>query len=135
MPDPIQLAVQWTFEQFAKGLAAAQEAMNGSLPEHSLQQFTAAPAGEYRWSQPMSGLASGFYVAATDASVLAIGQNVMLAAGVEDSSPEELKSTFQEVLGQAFSLLGRNITARLGREVTPASGQVAAQLPTDLLWS
>ena len=135
MPDAIQLAAQWAAGEFAGGLAQALEAMSGSRPEHKVEPATSAPASEFRWSQPMSSLPTGFYVGSTDTDVLAVGQNVMLAAGIEDSSPEELRSTFQEVLGQAFSLLGRGITSRLKREVTPADGQTVPDLPADLLWA
>ena len=133
MPDPIQLAAQWAAQEFAAGLSSSLEGMSGARPEHTVEP-SEIPSAELRWLQKLGTLPEGIYLAGTDADVLAVGQNVMLSAGIDDSSPEELKSTFQEVLGQAVSLLGRAITSRLQREVTPTGLQAIADLPDGLQW-
>jgi flagellar motor switch protein FliN/FliY len=57
----------------------------------------------------------------------------MVAAGVEESSPDELKATFQECWGQAFSVLARTMTGRLHREITVGAGVEGSAIP-DAAW-
>ena len=121
---------QWALGEFGNGFAASIEGMAGVRPELSSEFLSSEPpegsVPTFRWKQPMSGLSGDAFAFTSEPDTLVIGQYVMVAAGVEDCSPEELKSTFQECLGQAFSLLTRAMTTRLQREVTPAAGQEAA---------
>jgi flagellar motor switch protein FliN/FliY len=127
----------WAAQEFGKGFALAIEGMAMAKPELAVEAITAAPADLtaplFEWKQDFAGLSGEAFVIVTEASVMATGQHVMSAAGIEDASPEELSSTFRESMGQAFSLLGRAITTRLAREVTPALGS-EGPAPAGVLW-
>jgi flagellar motor switch protein FliN/FliY len=128
---------KWAVDEFAGGFASAVEGMAGARPGLSSEPLAALaePAAPvFRWKQSLSGLPGEAYALASEADVLALGQHVMVAAGIEDASPGELKSTFQESLGQAFSVLTRAMTTRLQREVTPAAGAETESTPADLAW-
>jgi flagellar motor switch protein FliN/FliY len=117
---------KWAVEEFAGGFASAIEGMAMARPGVTAEVLTAAPQEQaFRWKQQFAGLTGDAFVTVSEPDMLAVGQHVMLAAGVEDSAPEDLKSTFLECLGQAFSVLARAMTARLGREVTLGAGKEA----------
>ncbi len=127
---------KWAVEEFAAGLASAVEGMAMAKPAVTSELLAVAPPEPgvpvFRWKQSFAGLTGDAFVTITEPDTLAIGQHVMLAAGVEESAPEDLKSTFQECLGQAFSVLARAMTAKLGREITAGAGKEAASTPGDL---
>lgn len=128
---------QWAIEEFASGFAAVIEGMVGTRPGVASELLTSAPpepSPAFLWNQPFSGIPGEAFALASEQDTLVIGQQVMMAAGIEDSSPQELLSTFSETLGQAFSLLTRAMTTRLQREVTPATGKDAPATPPDLAW-
>ena len=129
--------MQWVLQEFADGLVAAFEGMTGSRPEISFEVLPALPTTEtyeFRWQQSFNSLSAPAYIAIKREDVLAAGQQVMSAAGVDDCSPEDLKSTFIETLGQAFSMLARSFTARLQREITPSAGREHSELSTEAQW-
>lgn len=136
--DPKLSAIaKWALEEFANGFAEAIEGMAGTRPGVTSELLSASPepAGhEFRWKQPLSGLPGEVFALASEPDTLTTGQHVMLAAGVEDATPEELKSTIRECLGQAFSILASAMTTRLQREVTPARGQESPENPPGLYW-
>jgi hypothetical protein len=139
MADNPQLSAiaKWSVDEFAKGFGLAIEGMAGTPPGVSFEMLDAAPEPAVPllgWSQPFNGLPGEALVMTPEPDVLALGQHVMQAAGVDDCSQEDLKSTFLECLGQAFSLLARAMTARLQREVTPAAGSEAQAAAANLTW-
>ena len=131
--DSISTIAQWAIGEFASGFASAVEGMAGARPEVSWQLLSSAPpepgVPAFRWKQPLSGLPGEAFALASEPDTLATGQHVMVAAGIEDASPDELKSTFKESLGQAFSMLARAMTTRLQQEVTPSGGEDAQETP------
>jgi flagellar motor switch protein FliN/FliY len=139
MADNPQLSAiaKWSVDEFAKGFGLAIEGMAGTPPGVSFEMLDAAPGPAVPllgWSQPFNGLPGEALVMTPEPDVLALGQHVMQAAGVDDCSQEDLKSTFLECVGQAFSLLARAMTARLQREVTPAAGSEAQAAAANLTW-
>lgn len=131
------IQLHWALQELANGIAAAFEGMSGSRPEISVAAQAGAPSddqSQFRWQQRFNSLPAPAYAAASDQDALAAGQHVMAAAGVDECSTDELKSTFTEILGQAFSMFARSITTRMQREVTTSSGQVKPELPSDGLW-
>jgi flagellar motor switch protein FliN/FliY len=136
--SPQQSAVaQWAIEAFATGFAAAVEGMAGARPGVSSEIVASLPEltePVFRWRQPLSGAPGEAFAVASESDMLAVGQHVMLAAGIEDASAEERKSTFRESLNQAFSVLTQAMTTRLQQEITPATGAEAQATPSDLIW-
>jgi flagellar motor switch protein FliN len=128
---------KWALEEFANGIAASIEGMAFARPEVGSELLSSPPpqptVPAFRWKQGFSGLNGEAFAIISEPDTLAVGQHVMVAAGVDDSSPEDLKSTFRECLGQAFSMLARAMTARLQREITVATGQ-EVQVAQDATW-
>lgn len=53
----------------------------------------------------------------------AIGAKVLSGAGIDDSTPEDQRSTYQEILQQAFAGLAHGLTGFAGREVNAGTGK------------
>jgi flagellar motor switch protein FliN/FliY len=132
MPD--QSVAQWALREFGEGLAAAVEGLAGTRPGTSTSHAEPPASSSQRWSQALSSLSSGLYLAASEPDVLTIGQYLLRAAGVEESSPEDQISTFQEILGQAVGQLARAITSKLQREVNATSRRELTEVPANLQW-
>jgi flagellar motor switch protein FliN len=131
--DVMQAVAKWAVDEFASGLASAVEGMAFVRPDVRSELLPASPptgtVPTFVWKHTFSGLSGEAGAIVSEPDMLAVGQFVMTAAGVDESSPEELKSTFRECLGQAFSVLARAMTGKLQREVTVgpgAEGQVAS---------
>ncbi|MEP6961775.1 MAG: flagellar motor switch protein FliN [Acidobacteriota bacterium] len=130
---------KWAFDELAAGFASVFEAMAALRPEVTWDALPAAPpvdlADSLSWTQSLAPLSGAAFASVTQAGALAAGKHVMLAAGIEDCTRDELKSTFMEALGQVFSALARGMSARLGREVTPKDGETARAIPPDARWA
>jgi len=129
---------QWLAEEWTSRLASAFEAMEGERPSGTSNVLNAAPDwGEaaLRWRQPLPPLAGGVWVVASAESVNSSGAHVLRAVGVEDSSEEERKSTFLEILSQALAGLAQSLTTRLKREVNCSGGAQSAAQPGTSAWT
>jgi flagellar motor switch protein FliN/FliY len=131
---------QWLLGEFATGLASVFEGMSGIRPQFTVEAVkweprTALPRDqEQAWRQPMPPMPGALYVVTSVADILAAGQHVMVAAGIDDSTPEELESTYKEALGQALSTVARTLTERLKQEVSPRDGAEASDWPAEAGW-
>ncbi|MEI9812996.1 MAG: FliM/FliN family flagellar motor switch protein [Acidobacteriota bacterium] len=137
MPADRPEVFQWALEEFGTGIASVFELMAAARPEYSCEVLSAMPAFTgvtFGWSQPLTSLPGEAFLAVSEQEVLNAGNHVMLAAGVDNASDDEKKSTFLESVGQGFSILGRAITTRLQREVVPEKGQQSGEPPADALW-
>jgi flagellar motor switch protein FliN len=137
MPDTSTQVTQWLLQEFAEGLAVAFEGMVGVRPDVTAELVDQAPelgASPLRWQQALVSMPAPAYAVALAEDAQVAGQFVMVAAGVEDSSPDDLKSTYLETLGQGFSMLARSLTTRLQREVTNGTGKESPEVPSDALW-
>ena len=117
-------------------MAAVLELMAGGRPEIAVASLEEAPGTiELGWGQSLPPLPGRLQVACTEADGLAVGDQILSAAGVEDGEGEELKSTYQEALGQALSSLAQSLTGRLKQEVTCAEGGETDQPLGPAIWS
>ena len=79
---------KWSIDEFAKGFGLAIEGMAGAPPDVAFELLDAAPAPAvplFGWTQPLNGVRGEAFVMAPEPDVLALGQHVMAAAGVEDA--------------------------------------------------
>lgn len=132
---PMTAAAQWVAQEFAQSLALVVESFSGERPACTAELLSAAPAPsvpDFRWRQTWSGVSGDSYLWATETEVRAASEQ---ALGLADAPPEELDSTFLEILNQSHSLLARALTGRLGREVNPEAGVGASEFPPDLIWA
>jgi flagellar motor switch protein FliN len=126
----------WLFEEFSSHLATVFETTAGERPTIRWESAAADP-GEagLRWRQPFNGVAGMAWIAAAEPDWSAAGGHALHAAGIEESDPASLKSTYLETIGQALSGLAQAMGERLHREVTCASGEEAAGPAGDAFWA
>ena len=75
------------------------------------------------WNQPLDLAAgAGIWIGAGEETWSTMGRHILTAAGVESSSPAELKDTYLEVLRQSLGALARATGNRLGREIVAIAG-------------
>jgi flagellar motor switch protein FliN/FliY len=87
------------------------------------------------WQQAFS-LADGasLWIAAGKDLWEALGRTTLGAAGIDDVTDEDCRSTWQEILNQTAGGVAVAMTAEQGREVTAAKGAEIDAEPAGLLW-
>jgi flagellar motor switch protein FliN/FliY len=114
----------WLFEEFSARLATVFETMAGERPPIDIEPSPGMPADtSLRWNQPFSSIPGAAWVTASDAGWNIAGGHVLRAAGIEESDPASLKSTYLETISQALSGVASAMGARLGREVSCTGGE------------
>ena len=135
MPTPSESVQSWIFEHVSGLLAGIFETMTGERPAVKWEPVPRAPAAPtLNWRQPFSGIPGLVWVAAAEADWSAVGGHVLQAAGIEESDPAGLKSTYIEIVGQVLSGLEQAFTGRLGEEVLRKGGEETADAPGDASW-
>lgn len=132
-----QEIASWIFQDAGKAFGSVFEAMAESRPEIEIEPLAAPPVftgATFGWAQSLPPLAGETFLAASEEDVIASGHQALAAAGVEDASEEEKKSTFLESIKQVFLALARAMTARTGREIAPATGRQSVNLPEQGAW-
>jgi len=120
---------EWLISEWNAGFSDVMEAMADVKPQMAFTAIGSVPQTECLWwKQPFSIAAdSPLWIGAPESAWLAIGQMVLLSAGVEGAPVAEARSTYCEIVGQAAGALGREIGSRVSSEVT-ADGGSEAQL-------
>lgn len=117
----------WLIEEFSARLASVFEGMAGERPSIAHASGRAPSAAEFAagllWRQPFAGVPGALRIFASETAWTFAAEQILHAAGMEDSDRETLESTYLETIGQAFGGLAQTVSARLGREITPASGE------------
>ncbi len=123
--------------ELANDLTRAIEAMTGEQPGVKLAGTGTLPTSEWGlWAQKFSTGDGIAWLAAEPATWTSLGIRTLRAAGIEDEDPEMAKSTFAEVLGQAFSMLARALSTRTRKEWSSAEGrEVKEGAPAAALWT
>jgi flagellar motor switch protein FliN len=117
----------WLLGEISNGLAGAIDSLTGDRPAVTTSGLTAEPATPaFRWRQTFSGIAGAIWVHAEEVDSSAIGAAVLRATEAEAADPIKLKSEFLEIVRQAFSSVGRAISARLERETPCQPGEESA---------
>jgi flagellar motor switch protein FliN len=130
-----QSNLQWLLDEFSSRLASVFETMAGERPSVAPSLTHEQPAASLCWRQPFKGVAGELFIAAPDSVWTFAAEQILRAAGMEDSDRETLESTYLETIGQALGGVAQAMSARLGKEVTPATGEKLASAPTDVKWS
>lgn len=127
---------QWLFEQFATAIGNVFEAMAGARPKVTWEPAKSLPeqAG-VTWRQPYPPLAGHLFAAVTEEDAAACGNHILVAAGVDDGTAEDLESTYIETLGQALSSVASFLTTRIQREVTTTGGEETGAMPEEAVWA
>jgi flagellar motor switch protein FliN/FliY len=118
-----QSTPKWIAERFGTELAIAIQSTAEERP--AVECSEGAPdAGEtFWWEQGLScGPGATLWAGAARESWHALGSKVLLAAGIE-TTDDDARSTYQEVLTQALSALADSLGARAGTEIHATQGK------------
>lgn len=123
----------WLFGEAAACLARAVSAMAGEEPRVEAGSRTEPRPGAppLRWRREPLTAAPGaaVWIGFAEAGWEEIGRRALAAAGVEEATPEDCRSTFSETLSQALGALASAVGGRLGRDVAAGGGQDGAPEP------
>lgn len=118
--DPIlALATTWSQE-----LGNALEAMADERPRIEVVPGSGQPEGErVWWKQPLDASpGSVVWIGTAHEACVALGQQILSAAGVESSDPKELRETYLEVVRQSLGSFASVLGTQLNREVVCIEG-------------
>lgn len=109
---------QWLSSDLTLRLRQAIESMTGEAPEIAFGP-PAESAAELLWlATPLTaGAGVTIYAGAPEDTWAGIGRKILSSAGIDEAGEGDLRSTYQEVLGQALSAHAQAIGGRLQREV------------------
>jgi flagellar motor switch protein FliN/FliY len=126
-------AALWLAEEWGRQIGRAVESMTGesapiTLAPHQLSAGDIDPSQQefLWWEQPLS-LGPDFiiWVAASGRSWDEIGNRVLRSAGVDDATPEDIRSTYLEIVNQSLSGVASAVSARAHKEVSCVEGRAA----------
>jgi flagellar motor switch protein FliN/FliY len=110
-------------EQWRVEFIGVMQAM-GDFSPVMVGDFDSPGGGDMLWWDQPFDLApdAGIWIGAPERTWSALGRRILAAAGVESSSPAELKDTYLEVLRQSLGVLARSLGDRLQREIAVTGG-------------
>lgn len=112
-------------------LAGVMESNAGEKPAAGCAPGAPDGADMFWWEQQLScGPGVMLFVGASRRDWVAIGARVLTAAGIE-STEDEARSTYQEVVTQALSALADSLGARAGTEIHAAGGKQVDTPPSN----
>lgn len=115
---------QWLASEWMTRFVDVMQTMADSKPQTQLTGIGDLPKAELLWwRQPFSNSPeSPFWVGTQEQDWTAVGQSVLLSAGVESPSAAEIRSTWIEILQQSMGSLAEKIGGRLLVPVTCGDG-------------
>ena len=121
--------------ELATDLSRSLEAMTSEQPVLTLGSEVPEPRDRATWHQKFSATDGSAWLTAATAVWISLGSRTLRAAGIEDSDTDTAKSTFVEILGQAFSMLARSLTERTGTEWNCTDGGEGPEPPDAVVWT
>jgi flagellar motor switch protein FliN/FliY len=126
-------AALWLAEEWSRQFTRAVESMTGEAVLVTFASRELAPGqidpGQQEllwWEQPLSlSPESRIWIAAATASWHEIGNRVLRGAGVEDATPEDIRSTYLEIVNQSLSGVASAVSTRARKEVSCQEGRTA----------
>jgi flagellar motor switch protein FliN/FliY len=104
----------------------------------SLESGSSAPPMEEAivWQQSFSAAEGpSLWIAAGKDLWESLGRLTLVAAGLDEATEEDCRSTWEEIINQTVGGVASRITADAQSEVTAAQGQVIGTEPRDLSWA
>src|SRR5271166_2232882 len=113
-------AALWLAEEWGRQITRAVESMTGesvliTFAPRQLVPGEIDPAQQELlwWEQSLSlGPDSNIWVGAGGSTWQEIGNRVLRSAGVDDATPEDIRSTYHEIVNQSLSGVASAISAR-----------------------
>jgi flagellar motor switch protein FliN len=135
-PEPIlpgNAAALWLAEEWSRQLTRAVDSMTGesvriTFGPYQLTPLEIEPSEQELlwWEQPLSpGPDATIWVAAAGRSREEIGNRVLRSTGVNDATPEEVRGTYLEIVGQSLSGLASAVSTRVRKEISCVEGRLA----------
>src|ERR1700733_9927298 len=133
-PDPVEgSAALWLAEELGRQVTRAIESMTGesvrmTFPPPQLAALEIDPSQQELlwWEQPLSlGPEANIWVAAAGRTWEEIGNRVLRSAGVDDATPEDIRSTYLEIVNQSLSGVASAVSTRARKEVSCVEGRSA----------
>jgi len=130
---------RWLLDQWAQRLSHSLETMTGETPIVETAPVTVSPPGSQSdilwWKQPLSlGDGALVWVGAQQEAWSSIGGNVLRAAGMDESSQEDQRNSYLEILQQSLSGLANAVTGLVRSEVLCQDGAESADPPSKHLF-
>ncbi len=131
-PEPLESdAAQWLAEEWGRQISRAVESMTGepariSFTPHRLSTAEADPSQpEFLWwEQPLSLSSDArIWVGAANQTWQEIGNRVLRSAGVDEASPDDIRSTYLEIVHQSLSGVASTISARVRKDISCTEGR------------
>lgn len=120
--------------QFAEDCARAIEAMTSEKPRVALVDEGPMRDGRGEiWRQSFHATEGAAWMHAAETVWISLGARTLRAAGIDEYDDATAKSTFTEILGQTFSMLGRAVAGRTGMNWTCSEGASTSEWP-DVPW-
>jgi flagellar motor switch protein FliN/FliY len=130
--DSVEQGRQWLVDEFVSAFSLALGGMLGEKPAISKAAFS-GDGKQLFWKQPFSNGAAA-WLGGPEAVWMDVGVKTLGAAGIDDADPSTAKSTFVEILNQAFSALTRSISNWTKHEIACAAGSETDSSPDGLAW-
>ena len=133
--DDVVNVPDWLMSVWTNALADAVASMTSRRPEVTWQaeNNSGAMESEPVWQELSFNIAStgpAVWLGASVADARALGALLLTEAGVDDADESLQEDTYSEVVNQAFSVLARVLTERLGKEVLAKPLAAAPQAPS-----
>jgi flagellar motor switch protein FliN/FliY len=130
----------WFHESLAAALAAAFEAMAGDKPAIQCEPFEASLSpepgqGMLRWCQTFQGLPGAVWANAAIPDWTSSAQQILRAAGLEDTDATTLKSAYLDLLGRSMDHFAQLFAHRWGREVARDRSEEAGEQGQKIHWA
>ena len=126
MADQAPALGTWLVEQWSTRFGQVIESMTGESGSVTVKEASGPWGSDYFWWEQGFSLAPNATAWIASSAAESIGSRILRAAGVEDGTAEDAKSTYQEVLNQSLSGLSQAMTSRLRREVACSIGKESA---------
>ena len=132
-PPPRDAAL-WLAEEWSRQIARAVESMTGEpaqitfVPRKlTLAEIEPSQAELLWWEQPLSLAPDAIiWIGAETRSWQDIGNRVLRSAGVDDATPEDIRSTYLEIVNQSLSGVASVVSMRARKEISCVEGRSAA---------
>src|SRR5271154_2169609 len=133
-PDPVEgTAALWLAQEWVRQVIRAVESMTGesvrmTFAPHQLAAVEIDPSQQELlwWEQPLSlGPEANIWVAAGGPTWQEIGNRILRSAGVDDATPEDIRSTYLEIVNQSLSGVASAVSTRARKEVSCVEGRSA----------
>jgi flagellar motor switch protein FliN len=126
-------AALWLAEEWGRQITRAVESMTGesvliSFAPHQLAPTEVDPSQSdpLWWEQPLSLAPDAkIWVGAAANSWQEIGNRVLRSAGVDDATPEDIRSTYLEIVNQSLSGVASAVSSRARKEISCVEGRAA----------